>query len=213
MRPHCSWNRIGAMTSGLALAGLALTGRPARAQQTAAVSDTTPLTLLMVIFPDTTAAQTAMTNLSATPTSANGAQPTNQAAPPNTAGNPAPVEWVEPYYAIASKDKTGKVNVQHRGTKGSSASDTRADNSIDGVSAMLAERPGKSNKNGGQAGAGASRAGISSANMSDMQNLLTPGEAALIIVVPTADVATATTDLKQGNASEVYNAPLASPSQ
>jgi hypothetical protein len=156
-----------------------------------------------------------MTDLTAAPASANAGQPSSSAAPPpNTVGNPVPVQWVEPYYAIATKDKSGKVNVQHHGTKGSTASDTRADNSIDGVTAMLAERPSTSNKNGGQAGAGASRAGISSANMSDMQNMLVPGNTALIIVVPTADVANAVTDLKQAHASQVYDAPLvASPSQ
>ena len=216
MRPNCSWTRVGVMMSGLALAGsLALVSRPAAAQQTTAVSDTAPLTLLLVVFPDTTAAQNAMTDLSSAggaPTSAG--QPANGAgAPPNTVGNPAPVSWVEPYYAVATKDKNGKVRVQQHGTKGKSGPDTRADNSIDGVSAMLAERSNQSNKNGA-AGAGASRAGISSSDMSEMQNSLAPGSTALIIVVPTADVANATTDLKQANASRVYDAPLTTtPSQ
>jgi hypothetical protein len=106
------------------------------------------------------------------------------------------------------------VKVQSHGTKGSTAADTRARNSIDGVAALLAERPSSSNKNGARSGAGATRAGISSANMSDMQNSLTPGSTALIIVIPTSDVGNATADLKQANASQVYDAPLvSSPSQ
>jgi hypothetical protein len=199
--------------SGLALAGsLALFSRPATAQQTTAVSDSTPLTLLLVVFPDTTAAQNAMTSLSGSPTAANARQNSN-AAPPNTVGHPVNVGWVEPYYATATKDKNGKVKVQQHGTKGNSAADTRAENSIDGVTAMLAERP-SSNNNGARSGAGATRAGISSANMSDMQNSLTPGTTALIIVVPQSDVANATADLKQADASQVYDAPLvSSPSQ
>jgi hypothetical protein len=200
--------------SGLALAGsLALFSRPATAQQTTAVSDSTPLTLLLVVFPDTSAAQNAMTSLSGSPTAANARQNNNNAAPPNTVGHPVNVGWVEPYYAMATKDKNGKVKVQQHGTKGNSAADTRAENSIDGVTAMLAERP-SSNQNGGRSGAGATRAGISSANMSDMQNSLTPGTTALIIVVPQSDVANATADLKQADASQVYDAPLvSSPSQ
>jgi uncharacterized membrane protein len=133
-------------------------------------------------------------------------------APPNTVGNPVNVSWVEPYYAMATKDKNGKVKAQHYGTKGKTARDTRAGNSIDGVTALLAERPNQSNKNGA-AGAGATRAGISRSDMSDMQNALAPGNTALILVVPQADVANATADLKQANASQVYNAPLAAPSQ
>jgi hypothetical protein len=199
--------------SGLALGGsLALVSHPAAAQQTTAVSDTTPLTLLLVIFPDTTTAQNAMTNLSAAPAAANAGQPNSNAAPPNTVGNPVNVSWIEPYYAIAAKDKNGKVSVQHYGTKGTTARDTRAVNSIDGVTALLGERSNKSDKNGA-AGAGATRAGISRSDMSDMQNGLTPGNTALIIVVPHPDVTNATSDLKQAHASQVYDAPLAGPSQ
>jgi hypothetical protein len=194
MRPNRRWTPVGVMMSGLALTGsLTLASRTATAQQTTAVSDTTPLTLLLVVFPDTTAAQNAMTNLSA--------------GQPNTVGHPANVEWVEPYYAIATKDKNGKVKAQSHGTKGTMARDTRAENSIDGVTAMLAERPNKSKNNAG-AGAGATRAGISSSDMSDLQNALTPGSTVLIIVVPQSDVANATTDLKQADASQVYDAPL-----
>jgi hypothetical protein len=208
MRPNRRWTQVGVMMSGLALAGsLTLVSRTAIAQQTTAVSDTTPLTLLLVVFPDTTAAQNAMTNLSAAPAAAEAGQSNNNAGQPNTVGNPANVGWVEPYYAIATKDKNGKVRVQSHGTKGEMARDTRAENSIDGVTAMLAERPNKYKNNAG-AGAGATRAGISSSDMSDMQNALTPGSTALIIVVPQSDVANATTDLKQAHASQVYDAPL-----
>jgi hypothetical protein len=214
MRPNRRWTQVRIVMSGLVLTGsLALISRPATAQETTAVSDTTPLTLLMVIFPDTTAAQSAMTNLAAAPASADARQPSNNAAPPpNTVGNPANVSWIEPYYAVATKDKNGKVRVRNYGTKGTTARDTRAQNSIDGVTAMLGERSNQSDKNGA-AGAGATRAGISRSDMSEMQNALTPGTTALIIVVPHPDVANATSDLKQDNATQVYDAPLTAPSQ
>jgi hypothetical protein len=214
MRPNCRWTRAGVVMSGLALAGyLALVSTPAAAQETTAVSDTTPLTLLLVVFPDTTAAQNAMANLSSAGGPSNPAPAENGAgAPPNTVGNPANVSWIEPYYAVATKDKNGKVKVQHYGTKGTTARDTRAENSIDGVTAMLGERSNQSDKTGA-AGAGASRAGISSSDMSEMQNALTPGNTALIIVVAHPDVANATSDLKQANASQVYDAPLSQPAQ
>jgi hypothetical protein len=214
MRPNRRWTRVGVMMSGLALTGsLALVSHPAAAQQTTAVSDTAPLTLLLVVFPDTTAAQSAMTNLTAAPAAANAGQPNNNAAPPpNTVGNPVPVSWVEPYYAIATKDKNGKVRVQHYGAKGNTARDTQAQNSIDGVTAMLGERSNQADKNGA-AGAGATRAGISRSDMTELQNGLTPGNTALIIVVPHPDVTDATSDLKQANATQVYEAPLAEPSQ
>jgi hypothetical protein len=210
MIPKSRWTRVGVVMSGLAFGGsLALVGRPAAAQQTTAVSDTAPLILLMVIFPDTTAAQNAMTSLSAAPAANAGQRDSSTSRPPNTVGNPAPVQWVEPYYAMVSKDKNGKVKVQHHGTKGTTARDTRAESSIDGVAALLAERPNKYGKTGQPvSGAGATRAGISSADMTDMQNALTPGNTALIIIVPQSDVANATTDLKQADASQVYDAPL-----
>jgi hypothetical protein len=125
------------------------------------------------------------------------------------AGNPADVQWIEPYYAMVSKDKNGKVNSQHYGEKGTTARDIRAENSIDGVVALLGERSNKSDKNREPvSGAGASRAGISSANMSEMQNLLMPGNTALILVVPHPAVADVTSELKQADASQVYDAPL-----
>ena len=186
---------------------LAVAGRPGVAQQpaNAAVQDSTPLTLLLVVFPDTTTAQNAMTNLSAGPTAAT-AQPDKNTAPPNTLGNPVPTQWVEPYYAMVSKDKKGKVSVQHHGTKGTTVRDTRAANSIDGVAALLGKRPSKNDQS--VSGAGATRAGILSANMSEMQNMLTPGNTALIIVVPQTDAADVSSQMKQADATQVYDAPL-----
>jgi hypothetical protein len=214
MRANRRWTRVGVVMGGLALAGcLALVGRPAAAQETAAVADTTPLTLLLVIFPDTTAAQSAMTSLTAGAATAAQAD-TTAGQPPNTAGKPADVQWIEPYYAIVSKDKNGKVEAQHYGEKGTTASDTRAENSIDGVVALLGKRSNKSNQNGEPvSGAGATRAGISSADMGEMQDLLTPGNTALILVVPHPAVADVTSELKQADASPVYDAPLVAPSQ
>jgi hypothetical protein len=209
MRTIRWWARIRTPVEvAIVTALLAMVGRPAAAQQPAkaAVQDTTPLTLLLVVFPDTTAAQGAMTNLSAGPTAEAAAQPDKNAAPPNTVGNPAPTQWVEPYYAMVSKDKSGKVSVQHHGTKGNTASDTRAANSIDGVAALLGKRPSKNDA--AVSGAGATRAGISSANMREMQNMLTPGNTALIIVVPQTDVADVSSEMKQADATQVYDAPL-----
>ena len=210
MRTIRRWARVRTPV-GLAVvtALLAMVGQPGAAQQpaNAAVQDTTPLTLLLVVFPDTTGAQSAMTNLNAGPTAAAAGQPDKNAAPPpNTVGNPARTQWVEPYYAVVSKDKKGKVSVQHHGTKGTTASDTRAANSIDGVTALLGKRPSKNDK--AVSGAGATRAGISSANMKEMQNMLTPGNTALIIVVPQTDVADVSSEMKQADATQVYDAPL-----
>ena len=84
------------------------------AAQEVAAQDTAPLTLLMVIVPDTIAAQDAMTSVSQTSTGKTSAD--KQSPPPNTAGRPVDVGWVEPYYAIASKDKSGKDSFKMEAT-------------------------------------------------------------------------------------------------
>jgi hypothetical protein len=216
MTQNRRWNLVRALIELLIVAAfMAVVVRPGSAQQTttAAAQDTTPLTLVFVIFPDTTAAQNAMTSLSGSEPSPTAAgQPDNSGQqPPNTVGNPANVEWIEPYYAMVSKDRNGKVAVQRRGEKGTTARDVRAENSIDGVVALLGERPSKNNQS--VSGAGATRAGISSANMNEMQNMLTPGNTALILVVEHPNVPGLTSELKQAGATQVYDAPQVGPAQ
>lgn len=178
-----------------------ITPRTGAAQEVAA-QDTAPLTLLVVIFPDTTAAQDAMTSLSQASTTEPAAD--QKPPPPNTAGRPVDVEWTEPYYAIASKDRSGKVQVQQHGKKGDTARDQRAAQTIDGVAALLGERPSNTDR----AGAGATRAGISSADAQELQKAFGPGETALIIVVEQPDVPGVTSSLKNAGATEVYAEPL-----
>ena len=178
-----------------------ITPRTGAAQEVAA-QDTAPLTLLVVIFPDTTAAQDAMTSLSQASTAKPAAD--KEAPPPNTVGRPVDAEWIEPYYAIASKDRSGKVQVQHHGKKGDTPRDQQSAHTIDGIEAMLGERPSKTD----QAGAGATRAGISSADARELQKAFGPGETALIIVVEHPDVPGLTSSFKEAGATEVYDAPL-----
>ena len=172
------------------------------AAQEVAAQDTAPLTLLVVVFPDTTAAQAAMTSVSQTSTGKPSSD--KEAPPPNTAGRPVDAQWIEPYYAIASKDRSGKVQVQQHGKKGDTPRDQQSAHTIDGVAAMLGERPSKA----GQAGAGATRAGISSADARELQKEFGPGETALIIVVEQPDVPGVSSSLKNAGATEVYDAPL-----
>lgn len=178
-----------------------ITPRTGAAQEVAA-QDTAPLTLLMVIFPDTTAAQHAMTSLSQASTTEPAAD--KKPPPPNTAGRPVDVGWIEPYYAVASKDRSGKVQVQQHGKKGDTPRDQQSAHTIDGVAAMLGQPPSKTD----QAGAGATRAGISSADARELQKEFGPGETALIIVVEHPDVPGVTSSLKNAGATEVYDAPV-----
>ena len=85
---------------------------------------------------------------------------------PNTAGRPVAAEGIEPCYAIATKDKSGKLQVQQHGKRGDTARNQRSAQTIDGVAALLGQRPSQT----GQAGAGAARAGISSADARELQD-------------------------------------------
>ena len=195
-------SRIRELIGTLMVAALAgITPRTVAAQQVAG-QDTTPLTLLVVIFPDTTAAQDAMTSLSQAPTTA---AAEDKAPPqPNTVGRPVDTEWIEPYYAIASKNRSGEVQVRQHGKKGDTARSQRSAQTIDGVAAMLGQRPAET----GQAGAGATRAGISSADARELQAALGAGETALIIVVEQQAAPGVTSSFEGAGASEVYDAPL-----
>jgi hypothetical protein len=204
MRTKRTWGRIRAPIEVVVVAALlTMAGRIGAAQQpaNAAVQDTTPLTLLLVIFPDTTAAQSAMTNLSTAQEPTTGRADSGQAH----AAPAADVQWIEPYYAVVSKEKSGKVTVQDYGKKGDTSRDARAQRSIDGVAAFLGERP---SSGGGAAGAGATRAGISTANMQGLQRGLKPGQTGLILVVSEPAVDDVTSEMKQAHASDVNVAPL-----
>lgn len=178
-----------------------ITPRTGAAQEVTG-QDTTPLTLLVVIFPDTTAAQDAMTGLSQASTT----EPAEdqEPPPPNAVGRPVDVEWIEPYYAIASKDRSGEVQVQQHGKKGDTRRNQQSAQTIDGVAAMLGQRPSET----GRAGAGATRAGISSADARELQDAFGPGETALIIVVEQPAVPGVTSSFEDAGATEVYDAPL-----
>jgi len=181
--------RFGALMIAIAAV---ITPRIGAAQEVAG-QDTTPLTLLVVIFPDTTAAQDAMTSLRQ-----------DKEPPPNTVGRPVDAEWIEPYYAIASKDKSGKVQVQQHGTKGDTRRNQQSAQTIDGVAALLGQRPSET----GQGGAGATRAGISSADARELQDEFGPRETALIIVVEHPAVPAVTSSFQEAGATEIYDAPL-----
>jgi hypothetical protein len=197
----------------VAMAFMAIASGPAVAQQpseAAAVQDSTPLTLMFVVFPDSASASAAASGLTGSPGYQAMSSDTGQSPQQVDLGADS-VHWIEPYYAVASMDKNGKVTVKDQGNKGHGARDTRAEQSIDGVTALLEERPSQPNQpsdNGQAAGAGASRGGVSSANLKDMQSALQPGQTALIFVVaqPAADAVAS--QMKQANASDVVDAPL-----
>jgi hypothetical protein len=163
---------------GFLAALLVLAARTAGAQATPAAQagDTAaPMDIVFIVFPDSTAATNAVSNLS-----------TAQRGHVQS-------------YQVVSRDKQGKVKAGKRHDKpGGSAAARRAGQSIDGMVALLGEQPqrdtsraGRDTSGGGnpsaqgyapgQASAGG--AGMSPSNMSRMQDMLTPGNAAVIVVV------------------------------
>ena len=189
-------SRIRGLTGTLMVAIFAVIAPRTGAAQEVAGQDTTPLTLLVVIFPDAPAAEAAMSTLSQAET--------REKPLPNTVGRPVEAEWIEPYYTIAGKDRSGKVQVQRRGKKGDTPRHQRSAHTIDGVAAMLGQRPSET----GQGGAGATRAGISSADARELQDAFGPGETALIIVVEHPAVPGVTSSFEDAGATEIYDAPL-----
>jgi uncharacterized membrane protein len=138
---------------------------PARAQERGAapLPDTTGLAVVFVVFPEEGMAQTTMDRM-------NKAQASKGEAVPS--------------YAVVSRDAKGKLKV-HKTKQQSGArepTEARADTTVDGVVALLGQPRGQ-----GQADTGGGRAGntgVSSANMDEMQQMLTPGTSAVILVVP-----------------------------
>jgi hypothetical protein len=136
-----------------------------------------PLDIVFIVFPDTAAANNAVSGLST-----------------------AQRGHVESYQVV-SRDQQGKVTAGKRRDKpGGSTTAQRAGQSLDGMVALLGEQPqrdtsgagaGKDTSGGGnpsaqgyapgQASAGGT--GVSSTNMTRMQDMLAPGNAAVILVV------------------------------
>lgn len=168
MRSHHSAPRFPAR--GLAtLAGLlALAGGPAvaQAQATPQARDSVPMQLVFVVFPDTTAAEKAVAALP-----------------------PAQQKAVESYQVV-SMDKSGKMTGQKKHDKQASSKQTqRASETIDGVYALLNQRPTPTTPSDTSAKgyapdrAAAGKMPVSSTDASKMQGMLQPGQAAVILVV------------------------------
>jgi hypothetical protein len=154
------------------LAGLlVVAGRSAAAQgqPAAQAGDSVPMEIVFVVFPDTMAADSAMATLS---TSQRG--------------------HVESYQVV-SKNQSGTLKTKHKHVKaGNSAATQRASNQIDGVVALLGEKPQRDTSRAGQdtsargyapGNAGGNASGVSSTDMSRMHDMLTPGQAAVVLVV------------------------------
>jgi uncharacterized membrane protein len=147
--------------SGL-LAAFALGVVPAAAQDVAGapLPDTAAMTLVFVVFPDEGAAQQALTDLNKTDTTAS-----DQLAS----------------YAVVSKDQAGKVKVQESSAKKGKSTSARADQAIDGVVALLGQPRTNNQTTGDTTG---TQTSVSAQDMSKMQDMLTAGTSALIVIVP-----------------------------
>jgi hypothetical protein len=154
-----------------ALLVLAVHTAGAQARPAAQPGDTAaPLDIVFIVFPDTMAANNAVSGLS-----------TEQRG------------HVESYQVV-SRDRRGKVTAGKRHDKrGGSTTTHRAGQTIDGMVALLGEQPQRDTSGTGRdtssaqgyAPGQASRGGtgVSPANMSRMQDMLAPGNAAVIVVV------------------------------
>lgn len=165
MRSHHSAPRFPTRRGLATLAGLlALAGRSAAAQSSAQAGDSVPMEVVFVVFPDTTAADKALAAL------------------------PAAQQSSVESYQVVSKDKSGKMTSQQKHDKPGGAKQTRqASQTIDGVYALLNQRPTPSASSDtsakGYAPGNASRMPVSSTDASKMQGMLQPGQAAVILVV------------------------------
>lgn len=198
MRIHRSAARSSTRRGLALLAGLlALAGRSAAAQgkPAAQAEDSVPMQLVFVVFPDTTAADRAMAKLT-----------------------PAQQGYVESYQVV-SKGKSGQMTGRQRHDKpGNSAHTRQAGQTIDGVYALLNQRPTPTAPRDSSAqgyapgGAGENRTGVSNSDMTKMQNMLQPGQAAIILVVDTPhanDINQALSPGKEYNGVVIELAPVA----
>jgi hypothetical protein len=153
-----------------ALLVLAVHTAGAQARPAAEAGDTAvPMDIVFIVFPDTTAANNAVSGLS-----------TEQRGHVHS-------------YQVVSRDQQGKVTAGKRHDKpGGSTVTQRAGQAIDGMVALLGERPQRDTSGAGrdtsaqgyapgQVSAGGT--GVSPTNMSRMQDMLAPGNAAVIVVV------------------------------
>jgi hypothetical protein len=103
---------------------------------------------------------------------------------------------------VVSRDEQGKLEVQEtpKQNEKRTRSEARADETIDGVVALLG-RPrsqGQADTAAGQAG----HTGISSASMDQMEEMLTPGTSAIIAVVPEPLAQDVTSGVEKADATD-----------
>ena len=155
--------KMQALIAGL----LVLAFRAVGAQERQAADTVVPLDIVFVVFPDTAAASQAVAGMSA-----------------------AHRGHVESYQMV-SRDKQGEVTSGKRHDKeGGSVTTGRAGQAIDGVVALLGERPQQDTSGANPSAQGyapgktsGGKMGVSPQNMTRMQVMLAPGTAAVILVV------------------------------
>jgi uncharacterized membrane protein len=173
--------------SVLVAGALLLGARPADAQETGAVAapDSTPISVIFVVFPGETGAQRAMDNMAAT--------------------QQDQVGHLESY-AVVSRDAKGGLSVHKEQRKsGARASSPRAGKTIDGVVALLGKTAAPTPP---ERTAGRNEAGISSANAEKIQAMLTPGSSAIIFVVADPYVDGIDSAMHQAHAAQVLDAQV-----
>jgi hypothetical protein len=180
------------------LAGLlVLAANTAVAQErpTAQAGDTAvTLDIVFVVFPDSAAASQALSGMS-----------TEQRGHLHS-------------YRMVSRDKSGKVTARKRHDKeGGSATTQRAGQSIDGVVALLGERPQQDTSGAANPSAqgyapgqtSAKGTGVSPTDVSRMQDMLAPGNTAVILVVEDPYGQDLGSEMRQtDSASDVIAVPL-----
>jgi hypothetical protein len=150
-----------------ALLVLAVHTAAAQDQPVAQAGDTAaPMDIVFIVFPDTMAANNAVSGLS-----------TAQRGHVQS-------------YQVVSRDQQGKVTAGKRHDKPGSTAAQKAGQTIDGMVALLGEQPqrdtsgaGNPSAQGYASGQGAGGTGVPPTNMSRMQDMLAPGNAAVIVVV------------------------------
>jgi hypothetical protein len=201
---------VGAMTL-LSSQGNAQGRREDTGMAPAQAADSAPVALILAVFPGPNGAQQAMRDPSM-------AQQLSSAQS----------------YAVVSKDKKGKVNVQKRPGQKGRQSNARANNAIDGAIALLGKPPqtganadtnanpnananpsANANPNanpsanaGAQPSGAASQAGMSQADADKLSSALPAGNSAIILVVDDPSVAAADSTMSQAHAQDVTNVVL-----
>lgn len=167
---------------------LTLGARAGAAQDTSAAQaqDTTPMTLVVAVFPDQAAATQAMSAAQAAPSA----------------------DHLE-YSALVSKDQSGGIRVRQKHGKKGASSDPRASKAVDGAIALLghpANSPLRSTDS-----TAVSQAGLSQADANNLQAMLPPGGAAVIFVVAEPYASDMDSAMQQAHAKQVLDAKLQTP--